>query len=58
MCALWTSLVVQWIGILPANAGDVISVRSPGRFHMIQNNQACVPKLLSSRATTSETLML
>ena len=35
---------------LPANAGDMGSIPSPGRFHIPQRNQACVSHLLSLRA--------
>ena len=28
------SMVVQWIRILPANAGDIGSILGPGKFHM------------------------
>ena len=31
----------------PANAGDTGSSPGPGRSHMPQSNQACVPQLLS-----------
>ena len=30
----------------PASAGDAGLVPGPGRFHMLQGNQACVPQLL------------
>ena len=30
----------------PANAGDTGSIPGPGRFHMVQSNEACVPQLL------------
>ena len=43
----WTSLEVQWIKNLPANAGDMGSVPGPGRSHTLQSNQAHVPQLLS-----------
>ena len=39
---------------LPANAGDRGSSPDPGRSHMPQSNEACVPQLLSLRATTTE----
>ena len=31
----------------PAIAGDTGSSPGPGRFHMLQSNEACVPQLLS-----------
>ena len=31
----------------PANAGDMGSVPDPGRFHMLQSNEARVPQLLT-----------
>ena len=34
----WTSLEVQWIKNLPANAGDMGSVPGPGRFNMLWSN--------------------
>ena len=33
-------------GNLPANAEDVGSIPGPGRFHMLQGNEAHVPQLL------------
>ena len=51
---------------LPANAGDTGSNPGPGRFHMLQSNEAhvlqlrslrsraCKPQLLSPHATTTE----
>ena len=33
-----TSLVVWWLGILPANAGDMSLIPDPGRFHMPRGN--------------------
>ena len=39
---LWeiqTSLVVQWIKNLPANAGGTGSIRGPGRSRMLQSNK-------------------
>ena len=33
-----TSLVVQWIRLLPANSGDASSIPDPGRFHISQSN--------------------
>ena len=61
----WVSLEAQWFkkkrkrkekNVLPS-AGDTGSILDPGRFHMLQNNQAhaqlltlcsgaCVPQLL------------
>ena len=32
------SLVVQWLGNLPANAGDMGSSPGLGRSHMLQSN--------------------
>ena len=32
---LWTSLVVQWLGIHPATQVEVGSIPGPGRFHML-----------------------
>ena len=47
--------MVQWIGKnLPANAEDTGSFPVMGRFHLPRSNKACVPQLLSPRATTSE----
>ena len=31
----------------PTNAGDVGSIPGPGRFHMLQDNWACVAQLLN-----------
>ena len=44
----------------PANAGDTGLILGLGRFHMIQNNSACVPQLLSfcSRAQDLQLLKL
>ena len=39
------SLVVQWLRIRLANAGDTGSSSGPGRCHMPQSNQARVPQL-------------
>ena len=33
-----TSLVVRWLRILPANAGDMSLIPDPGRFHMPRGN--------------------
>ena len=33
-----TSLVVQWLRIPPANAGDTGSVPGVGRLHVLQDN--------------------
>ena len=38
----------------PANAGDMGSIPGPGRFHMLQSNEAGVPQLLSPRAATTD----
>ena len=35
---LRTSLVVQWLENLPADAGDTGSNPGPGRSHMLQSN--------------------
>ena len=32
------SMVVQWIRILPANAGDIGSILGPGKLHMPRSN--------------------
>ena len=54
---LWeiqTSLVVQWIKNLPANAGGTGSIPGPGRSHTLPSNKACAPQLLSLHAVTSK----
>ena len=33
-----TSRVIQWLRILPANAGDMSLIPDPGRFHMPRGN--------------------
>ena len=33
-----TSLVVQWVKNLPANAGNMGWIPGPGRFHMLRSN--------------------
>ena len=38
----------------PANAGDLVLRPGPGRFHMLQGNQAPSPHLLSPSMTTGE----
>ena len=45
------SLVVQWLGILPCNAGDTGSIPGPGGSHM---PQAAKPQLLGPRAAATE----
>ena len=58
LCALnWLGAFVKnrWEGFprgpvaesLSANAGDTGSIPDPGRSHMLQNNQARAPQLLS-----------
>ena len=42
----------------PANAGDMGSIPGLRRSHMPQSNLACVPQLLSLRATTTEAHVL
>ena len=44
----------------PSNAGDLGSIPSLGRSHMLQSNQACAPQLLSlcSRAWDPQLLSL
>ena len=39
---------------LPANAGDMGLIPGLGRFHKLQSNQACVPRVLSLCSTTTE----
>ena len=41
-----------------ANAGDTGSIPLPGRFHMLQNNEAHVPQLLSLRSRAQEPQLL
>ena len=45
---------------LPSNSGDMGSVPIPGRFHMLQNKETRVPRLLSlcSRAPELHLLRL
>ena len=38
---------------LPADAGDMGLISDPRRFHMLRAKQACVPHLLSPRATAA-----
>ena len=48
------------VTILPANAGDTGSIPGPGRFHMLQDNQARKPQLteaLAPRSTKEATAM-
>ena len=42
--------------ILPADAGDTGLIPSPGRFHTLWCNEACIPQLLSPPAATTEAL--
>ena len=35
---IWTSLVVQWLRIHMANAGDTGLISDPGRFHKPQSS--------------------
>ena len=46
--------MVQWIGITPANGGDVGSISGVGRLHMLRKNEACEPQLPSPRSATGE----
>ena len=39
---------------LPAKAGDTGVISGPGSFHMLQDDQACEPQLLSACAATTE----
>ena len=39
---------------LPANAGDVGSIPSPGESHMLQSNEANAPQLLSLHSRIHE----
>ena len=41
-----TFLVVQLVEKLPADAGDLGSIPSPGRSHVPQSNKPHVPQLL------------
>ena len=50
-CHMGTALVVCLLAKNPpANVGDVGSIPSPGRFHMLQGNYARAPQLPRSRA--------
>ena len=40
------------------NAGDMGLIPSPGRYHMLQSNYACVPQLLSLQSRTCEPQLL
>ena len=42
----------------PANAGDTGLILGLGRFHMTQNNSACVPQLLSLYSRAQELQLL
>ena len=43
---------------LPDNAGDMGSIPGLGRFHMLQDNQAPVPQLLSQCSKAHEPQLL
>ena len=42
----------------PANAGDTVLHPGPGRSHMLQNNKARAPQLLSLRSRAHEPQLL
>ena len=42
----------------PANVGDTGSSPGPGRFHMPQSKEACVPQLLSLHSRAHEPQLL
>ena len=42
----------------PANAGDTGSISGPGRLHMLQSSQACVPQLLCLHCRTLKLQLL
>ena len=52
-----TPLVVQWLGNLSANAGDMGLIPGPRRFHVATGQLPYVPQPLSLRAATREALM-
>ena len=53
-CSFKASLVVPWIGIPPANAGDMALIPGPGGFNLPWTNGSREPQLLSPHVATIE----
>lgn len=46
--------MVQWIRIHLPGQGDTDLIPGPRRLHVLRDNSACVPELLSPRAIAKE----